>query len=87
MLLAWAVIFNPPVVVKDMLVLVRHKAAAAEPVHLGAMLLPGLVGMVFSFVAGLFALRWLSAWLGSNKWHFFGYYCLAAAVFCFWLSL
>ena len=84
---ALAVILTPPVILKEVLRLFGHNAAAAEPVHLGAMLLPGLIGMVFSFVAGLFALRWLSAWLGSNKWHFFGYYCLAAALFCFCLSL
>jgi len=84
---ALAVILTPPVILKEVLRLFSHKAEAAEPIHLGAMLLPGLVGMVFSFVAGLFALRWLSAWLDSNKWHFFGYYCLAAALFCFWLSL
>ena len=84
---ALAVILTPPVILKEVLRLFSHKAAAAEPIHLGAMLLPGLIGMVFSFVAGLFALRWLSAWLSSNKWHFFGYYCLAVAVFCFWLSL
>ena len=84
---ALAVILTPPVILKEVLRLFGHNAAAAEPLHLGAMLLPGLIGMVFSFVSGLFALRWLSAWLGSNKWHFFGYYCLAAALFCFWLSL
>lgn len=84
---ALAVVLTPPVILKEVLRLFSHKAAAAEPVHLGAILLPGLIGMVFSFVAGLFALRWLSAWLGNNKWHFFGYYCLAAALFCFWLSL
>ncbi len=84
---ALAVILTPPVILKEVLRLFSHNATAPEPMHLGAMLLPGLIGMVFSFVAGLFALRWLSAWLGSNKWHFFGYYCLAAALFCFWLSL
>lgn len=45
-----------------------------------AMLLPGTVGMVFSFVAGLLALRLLSAVLESGHWRFFGVYCLFAAV-------
>jgi undecaprenyl-diphosphatase len=47
---------------------------------LGAMLLPGTVGMVFSFVSGLLALRLLSAVLESGHWRFFGFYCLFAAV-------
>jgi undecaprenyl-diphosphatase len=44
-----------------------------------ALLLPGLVGMAFSFVAGLVALRFLSAMLEKGRWHYFGFYCLAAA--------
>ena len=87
---ALAVILTPPVVVRELLRLINHKtaqAATTETVHLSAVILPGLIGMVFSFAAGLFALRWLSAWLGSNRWHFFGYYCLAAALFTYWLSL
>ena len=88
---ALAVVLTPPVIAREVLRLVTHKAAAVEAgapvVHLSGMILPGLIGMVFSFGAGLLALRWLSAWLGSNRWHFFGYYCLAAAIFCYWLSL
>jgi undecaprenyl-diphosphatase len=41
---------------------------------------PSLVGMLFSFVAGLMALRWLSRWLEHDRWHFFGYYCLVASI-------
>jgi undecaprenyl-diphosphatase len=41
--------------------------------------LPGLLGMGFSFLAGLVALRWLSRWLENGRWTWFGYYCLAAA--------
>jgi undecaprenyl-diphosphatase len=36
--------------------------------------------MVCSFLAGLVALRWLSRWLEKGRWHYFGYYCLLAAV-------
>jgi undecaprenyl-diphosphatase len=43
------------------------------------MFVPGLVGMVFSFAAGLLALKWLSRWLEGGRWKFFGYYCLFAA--------
>jgi undecaprenyl-diphosphatase len=40
---------------------------------------PGLVGMVFSFIAGLVALKVLSHFLEGGRWKFFGFYCLAAA--------
>jgi undecaprenyl-diphosphatase len=40
---------------------------------------PGLVGMVLSFIAGLLALKWLSRWLEAGRWKFFGFYCLLAA--------
>jgi undecaprenyl-diphosphatase len=40
---------------------------------------PGLEGMVFSFLAGLLALKWLSRWLDAGRWKFFGFYCLVAA--------
>jgi undecaprenyl-diphosphatase len=39
--------------------------------------------MVFSFLAGLLALRWLSSWLEQGRWHYFGYYCLAASLAVF----
>lgn len=42
-----------------------------------ASLAPGLIGMVFSFIGGLIALKWLSSWLERGRWHFFGYYCLS----------
>ena len=35
--------------------------------------------MVFSFLAGLLALKWLSRWLEGGRWKFFGIYCLVAA--------
>jgi undecaprenyl-diphosphatase len=41
--------------------------------------LPSLVGMVFSFLAGLLALKWLSRWLEGGRWVYFGLYCLIAA--------
>ncbi len=40
---------------------------------------PGLVGMVFSFIAGFLALRFLSAVLERGRWKYFGFYCLAMA--------
>jgi undecaprenyl-diphosphatase len=41
--------------------------------------LPGLVGMILSFAAGLLALKWLSRWLEAGRWKYFGCYCLVAA--------
>jgi undecaprenyl-diphosphatase len=38
-----------------------------------------LLGVLFAFLAGLVALKWLSRWLEAGRWHFFGIYCLAAA--------
>ena len=47
------------------------------------MIWPSLIGMILSFAAGWFSLKWLSRWLEHGRWHLFGYYCLfaAAAVF------
>lgn len=53
-----------------------HSTAAA---HWATWLEPGLVGMVFSFLAGLLALRWLSRWLEEGRWSWFGVYCLGFA--------
>jgi undecaprenyl-diphosphatase len=73
---ALAVILTPPVIAREFLRL--HKVHAA--LGLGDALIPGFVGMIFSFIAGLFALKLLSAWLENGKWKYFGYYCLAASI-------
>jgi undecaprenyl-diphosphatase len=39
--------------------------------------------MVFAFLAGLVALKWLSQWLESGRWYLFGIYCLVASVVVF----
>ena len=54
------------------------KGGNASPVF--DQMLPGLVGMVFSFLAGLLALKLLSAVLEKGRWHYFGYYCVVAAL-------
>ena len=82
---ALAVILTPAVVVLELRRLLHHAEGVASP-DLGALLLPGLVGMVFSFAAGLLALRWLSAWLERGRWAYFGYYCLVLAVIVFGIS-
>jgi undecaprenyl-diphosphatase len=48
--------------------------------------LTGLIGMVLSFLAGLAAIRWLSAWLEKGRWGYFGIYCLAMSVVIFILA-
>jgi undecaprenyl-diphosphatase len=75
---ALAVVLTPPVVAKEAYRLLKdHALNRHESVlHL---FLPGMVGMVFSFIAGLLALRWLSRWLEGGRWQWFGYYCLMAA--------
>jgi undecaprenyl-diphosphatase len=53
------------------------------------LLLPGLAGMAFSFLAGLLALRVLSAVLEAGRWAYFGCYCLVASagvVAVWWLT-
>ena len=67
--------------------LLKANAAAAVPVHLVSLLLPGMVGMAASFLAALVGLRWLSRWLENGKWHHFGSYCLVAAAVIFTLAL
>jgi undecaprenyl-diphosphatase len=78
---ALAVIITPPVLLREILRLLkaRHDLAAGSGglVHL---FMPGVLGMVVSFLAGLVALAWLSRWLERGRWHFFGIYCLLASV-------
>jgi undecaprenyl-diphosphatase len=75
---ALAVVLTPIAIAWEGLRLLKAHALSGEGsvLHL---FLPGLVGMVLSFVAGLLALKWLSQWLEGGRWKFFGFYCLAAA--------
>jgi undecaprenyl-diphosphatase len=75
---ALAVVLTPPVIVRSLWKLLKARDWAGLG-DLSDLLLPGLVGMVFSFLAGLMALRFLSAMLERGRWRFFGYYCIAAA--------
>jgi len=78
---ALAVVLTPAVLLKEGYR--RWKA------HEGPMMVAGnlfsiaqssVVGMLFSFVAGLLAPRWLSRWLEHGRWQLFGCYCLLASV-------
>jgi len=74
---ALAVVLTPPVVVRELLRLLR--AAHAGGADLRSAALASLLGAVVAFLAGLLALRWLSRWLEGGRWYWFGVYCLVAA--------
>jgi undecaprenyl-diphosphatase len=76
---ALAVVITPPVIAREALGYYRARAAEPGVLHLGALAMPGLIGMACSFGAGLVALRWLSGWLLKGRWYYFGIYCLAAS--------
>ena len=76
---ALAVVLTPPVVVRELWRLMEAKQRNPS-IDFGAVVGLSIIGMVVAFVAGLLALRWLSGWLERGRWHFFGIYCLAAAV-------
>jgi undecaprenyl-diphosphatase len=85
---ALAVILTPPVVLMEALRLIHAahaSAAAGVPIDLHAAIATSLIGAVCSFLAGLLALKWLSSWLESGKWHWFGVYCILAAGAVFYL--
>jgi undecaprenyl-diphosphatase len=74
---ALAVVLTPLAIAKE-----AHRLAKAHSLNQESalhLLMPGLVGMVLSFAAGLLALKWLSRWLEDGRWQWFGYYCLVAA--------
>ncbi|AJE98338.1 undecaprenyl-diphosphate phosphatase [Pandoraea apista] len=76
---ALAVVLTPPVIVKEAYRLYKSGGAQTFSGHYMTVLTPSLVGMVFSFLAGLVALRWLSRWLEHGRWYLFGIYCLVAS--------
>jgi undecaprenyl-diphosphatase len=85
---ALAVVLTPAVVSLEGLRLWKaaHLATSiGTPIDLHASLLSSLLGMVFSFLAGLLALQWLSRWLEAGRWYIFGIYCLVASGAVFYL--
>ncbi|MDE2398263.1 MAG: undecaprenyl-diphosphate phosphatase [Burkholderiales bacterium] len=80
---ALAVVLTPAVIVREGLRAVHAGVASAAAGGWANLVVPSLVGMVFSFIAGLAALRWLSGWLENGRWHYFGLYCLVASAFVF----
>jgi undecaprenyl-diphosphatase len=84
---ALAVILTPPAIAREALRVVhQHHAQAQIDRGIGSIsgvILPSLIGMACSFFAGLFALKWLSRWLESDRWYIFGIYCLIASAVVF----
>ncbi|WP_151977547.1 undecaprenyl-diphosphate phosphatase [Acinetobacter soli] len=76
---ALAVVLTPTVIAKELLRLLHAQQTTTGTAHLtlSSLFLPSLFGMVFSFLTGLLALKWLSAWLEHGRWYLFGIYCLA----------
>jgi undecaprenyl-diphosphatase len=75
---ALAVVLTPPADAREL-----WRVYQSQHHHLAGMLptvVPSIVGVVFAFLAGLLALKWLSRWLETGRWHFFGIYCLFAAI-------
>jgi undecaprenyl-diphosphatase len=81
---ALAVILTPPVVAREVM-------RATGPLNtltwteFHSSILISFAGAVCAFLAGLVALRWLSAWLERGRWYLFGIYCLFAAFVVAWL--
>jgi len=78
---ALAVVLTPFAIgVETVRFLKAHPFAGLSLGQTVGLFLPGILGMIFSFFAGLFALRWLSNWLSAGRWAWFGFYCLAASI-------
>jgi undecaprenyl-diphosphatase len=74
---ALAVVLTPPADARELWRLYQsqhHQLAGMVPA-----VMPSILGVAFAFLAGLLALKWLSRWLETGRWHFFGVYCLVAA--------
>jgi undecaprenyl-diphosphatase len=83
---ALAVIITPFAIAREAERLLKAKQAAeyaGVSLDLHASAIAALLGMVFSFFAGLAALRWLSSWLENGRWYLFGIYCIVASIAVF----
>lgn len=74
---ALAIVLTPAAIAIELRRLFANSGSEAD---LGSLLMPGIEGMVISFIAGLLALKWLSAWLKKGYWRHFGYYCLLLSI-------
>jgi undecaprenyl-diphosphatase len=76
---ALVIVMTPLAIARSLHRLLRDVNWTSET-RLIDLLMPGLVGMVFSFAAGLLALKILSAALQKGRWQYFGYYCILASL-------
>lgn len=77
---ALAVVLTPPVILLELKRLLKAGAETGAPsMSSSSLIAPACMGMVFSFIAGLAALRLLSSWLESGRWRYFGIYCVLGA--------
>jgi undecaprenyl-diphosphatase len=85
---ALAVVLTPPVILRSLWRVYQFSTQNGEDdaLNVEQMLTPGLVGMVFSFLAGLVALKLLCAVLESGRWRYFGIYCLFASCVMFFAA-
>jgi len=80
---ALAVVLTPVLIAMEGKRLLDANKAPGQHVSLAHLMAPSLFGMVFSFLAGLVALRWLSNWLEGGQWKYFGIYCVIASLLVF----
>lgn len=83
---ALAVVLTPPAIAREFWRLIKVHPEVTKATSLLPLALPGIIGMVSSFIAGLLALRLLSSWLETGRWRLFGVYCIAFAIFVFALA-
>jgi undecaprenyl-diphosphatase len=83
---ALAVVITPPAIAREFWRLLKAHPEVTKAANLVPLALPGVIGMVASFVAGLLALRLLSRWLETGRWKLFGVYCIVFAIFVFALA-
>jgi len=83
---ALAVVITPPAIAREFWRLIKAHPEVTKADHLVPLALPGVIGMIASFVAGLLALRLLSRWLETGRWKLFGVYCIVFAVLVFALA-
>ena len=82
---ALAVVLTPVVILREAMRFLKTQGAALHNGSLLPLFYPSLLGMLFSFIAGLLALAWLSRWLERGRWQYFGIYCLCASLAVFLL--
>jgi undecaprenyl-diphosphatase len=75
---ALAVIVTPAAIAREALRLVKAEHASSLSA-LGSSVGMSIFGAFCAFLAGIFALKWLSRWLEAGRWYWFGIYCLIAA--------